>query len=381
MTSADRRRVVILGSSGSIGRQAIEVARSHPDLVEVVGLATGSDEATLRAQADLLRVRHTALGAEGSIELAAIEDADVVLNAIVGAAGLTASIAALSTGKVLALANKESLVAGGEVCLLAAEAGGGRIVPVDSEHVAIAQALRGCSRDEVARITLTASGGPFRTARDLGGVTPEQALEHPTWNMGPKVTIDSATLMNKGLEVIEAHFLFAIDYDRIDVVVHPQSVVHGIVELNDGSALLQAAPTDMRLPIQAALLGDERVRACAPRVDLASVGSLGFEEVDHGRFPSVRLAYEAGRRGNGYPAVLNAANEEAVHAFLDGRIRFTDIAGVVEGTLADHQPTSVRSLEAVLKVDEWARLNARRLVDEVQSSGAASLDRVLGRAP
>ena len=374
-------RVVVLGSTGSIGRQAIEVAKAHPDRLEVVGLATGSDEATLRAQADDLGVRHTALGGDESAELATLDHADVVLNAVVGAAGLKASVAALDAGKTLALANKESLVAGGPVCRRALERGGGRIVPVDSEHVAIAQCLRGTSMDEVARVTLTASGGPFRETPDLDAVTPDQALQHPTWKMGPKITIDCATLMNKGLEVIEAHFLFDLDYERISVVVHPQSLVHGIVEFRDGSSVLQAAPPDMRLPIQSALLGEERIWSGLDAVDLSTAGALEFEPVDRERFPALDLAYEAGRRGDSFPAVLNAANEEAVNAFLAKSLPFTEITQVVEETLSSHTPTPIEDLEAVLEVDGWARDHARGLIEASARRGKRVVERVLGRAP
>jgi 1-deoxy-D-xylulose-5-phosphate reductoisomerase len=310
--STDKVRVVVLGSTGSIGRQALDVAAAHPDQIEVVGLVAGSDSETLRAQVDATGARHHGLGADAGAELAALGEADVVLNAIVGCAGLPASVAALRAGKVLALANKESLVAGGRVCLDAAAEGGGSLVPVDSEHAALAQCLARCDRAEVARVTLTASGGPFRTRRDLSSVTRDEALAHPTWSMGPKITVDCATLMNKGLEVVEAHWLFGFGYDDIDVVVHPQSIVHGMVELRDSTLLLQAAPADMRIPIQAALLGDGRVAGRYERLDLAAIGSLEFEQVDHARFPALGLAGRAGRSGGTAPAVLNAANEVAV---------------------------------------------------------------------
>ncbi|MDQ3878734.1 MAG: 1-deoxy-D-xylulose-5-phosphate reductoisomerase, partial [Actinomycetota bacterium] len=292
-----RRRVVVLGSTGSIGRQALDVIAAHPDRFSVVGLAAGSDSQALAAQASDFGVERTALGADDAVELARLSEADIVLNAIVGAAGLRASVAALSEGKVLALANKESLVAGGDVCLDAARAGGGTIVPVDSEHAALSQCLERVDRHEIRRVVITASGGPFRQRADLSDVTVEEALAHPTWSMGPKITVDSATLVNKGLEVIEAHYLFGFGYDSIGVLVHPQSVVHAMVELRDGSTVAQFAPADMRLPIQAALSAPERIDLDLPPVDLAQSGPLTFEELDHSRFPAVGLAYEAGRRG------------------------------------------------------------------------------------
>jgi 1-deoxy-D-xylulose-5-phosphate reductoisomerase len=357
-----QRRVVILGSTGSIGRQAIDVVRAHADRFRIVGLVAGSDEKALREQAQELAVEHAGLGGAAAVEHAVLPEADVVLNAIVGAAGLKASVAALEAGKLLALANKESLVAGGDVCAAAAERGGGSIVPVDSEHAAIAQCLEGRDPRSVARIVLTASGGPFRGRADLSNVSPEDALQHPTWSMGPKITVDSATMMNKGLEVIEAHYLFGMPYERIGIVVHPQSVVHGIVELADGSTLMQAGPPDMRIPILAALAHPERPSSRAPTVGAELIGSLEFEPLDHGRFPVVGLAYEAGRRGRSYPAALNAANEIAVRAFLDRSLRFTDIVAIIEAVLESHRPVDATNLDAVLEADEWARAEADRLV-------------------
>ena len=335
----------------------------HSDLLQVVGLGAGRNEQSLRRQAAELGVEHVGLGDRDAIGLATLAEADIVLNAIVGAAGLRASVAALEAGKTLALANKESLVAAGEICLAAADRSGARIVPVDSEHAAIAQCLQGIPQDAVARICLTASGGPFRDRADLSDVTKDEALDHPTWSMGPKITIDCATLMNKGLEVIEAHFLFGLPYDAVDVVVHPQSVVHGMVVLADGSMLMQAAVTDMRLPIQAALLGSQAVPGATSQPDLTKLGPLEFEPLDRERFPAVDLAYAAGRAGRTCPAVLNAANEEAVRGFLDGRIGFTEITGVVETTLTAHDPVPAGNLDTVLEVDSWARLYARGVID------------------
>jgi 1-deoxy-D-xylulose-5-phosphate reductoisomerase len=362
------RRVVILGSTGSIGAQTIDVIKAHPERFEIVGLVAGHDAQGIERQARELGVTHYGLGAESARALAGLEEADVVVNGIVGAAGLEASIAALRAGKVLALANKESLVAGGEVCLRARDASGAAIVPIDSEHAAIAQCLEGRASEVVARIVLTASGGPFRTRADLDGVTTREALAHPTWSMGRKITIDSATLMNKGLEAIEAHHLFGLDYDRIGIVVHPQSVVHGIVELVDGSMLMQAAPTDMRIPIQAALTWPERLASPTAPVSLTDVGSLDFEAVDDARFPAVRLAYQAGRNGRSYPAALNAANEVAVGAFLNEAISFTDIPRIIEQVLESHTPVGAFELEAVLAVDAWARAEAHRRIGSVSET-------------
>ena len=360
---SSRRRVAVLGSTGSIGRQALEVIRAHPDRFEVTAIAAGSDQAGVMQQSQELGVDVVGLGEADSVGLAGWEGADVVLNAIVGAAGLRASVAALQAGKTLALANKESLVAGGEVCARAAAQGGGTIVPVDSEHAALGQALAGVDGSDVRRIIITASGGPFRTRADLSDVTPEEALAHPTWSMGPKITVDSATLMNKGLEVIEAHHLFGLGYDRIEVVVHPQSVVHGAVELVDGTLLMQAAPTDMRIPIQAALSHPERVASDWGSFDLGGLGTLDFEQVDRARFPAVDLAYDAGRRGGSFPAVLNAANEVAVGAFLERRLPFGGIWEIVERTLDAHEGAPVPDVDAVMEVDAWARARASRSID------------------
>ena len=356
--SASPRRVAILGSTGSVGRQALEVIERHPDRLRAVALVAGSDVVGLVEQAQRFGVERTGLGQEAAIDIASSDDVDIVLNAIVGAAGLRASVAALTAGKALALANKESLVAGGLICAAAAERGGGRVYPVDSEHAAIAQCLRGRDPDEISRITLTASGGPVRTRADLSDVTPEDALAHPTWSMGPKITVDSATLMNKGLEVLEAHHLFGFDLNEIDVVVHPQSIVHGIVQLTDGSMLMHAAVADMGLPIQMALLDDGGSSQSFGSLDLAAAGQLTFEELDHARFPAVDLAYEAGRKGGTYPAVLNAANEVAVEAFLARRLGFLDIVCVAEAVLEAHEPTPADELDAVLEADSWARARA-----------------------
>ena len=346
----------------------------------MVTLAAGRDEKTLAKQASEFGVSRTGLGAVAAAELATLDDADIVLNGIVGAAGLGPSLAALEAGKILALANKESLVAGGEACLSAATRGGGRIVPVDSEHAAISQALQGAPDKAVDRICLTASGGPFLRRSNLNNVSKEDALAHPTWEMGPKITIDCATLMNKGLEVIEAHFLFGVDFDHIDVLVHPQSIVHGMVVMKDGSVLMQAGSADMRVPIQAALTGAERIDSGAEQLDLASIASLDFERVDHNRFPSLGLAYKAGRAGGSAPAVLNAANEEAVRGFLEDRVRFVDIPSIVEETLGAHEVVPARDLQTVLEVDTWARDHARGVIETASKGLRRIVERVLGRS-
>jgi 1-deoxy-D-xylulose-5-phosphate reductoisomerase len=368
-----QRRVVILGSTGSVGRQALEVIRTNSDYFEVVGLVAGRDADSLSAQARDFPGAETGLGEEAAVRLAALDRADIVLNAIVGAAGLRASLSALSSGKTLALANKESLVAGGELCLTTAQQSGGRIVAVDSEHAAIAQCLSQTRIEDVKRIVLTASGGPFRNTADLSRVTPEEALKHPTWSMGPKITVDCATLMNKGLEMIEAHHLFDLPYDSIDVVVHAQSAVHGIVELKDGSMLMQAAPTDMKIPLQAALSDPDMLDAPVAPLDLTDASPLTFEPLDVNRFPSVQLAARAGRAGKTFPAALNAANEEAVEAFLEGRVAFTDISRVVDEVLTQHEPLDATIEENVFEADAQARRLAREVIDRLLPTVATGL--------
>jgi 1-deoxy-D-xylulose-5-phosphate reductoisomerase len=332
--------VVILGSTGSIGTQALDVLRRHRDEYRVVALAAGRHSELLEQQAaefdvDPGMVRACAETPEVLGELAAHPDADVVLNAVVGFAGLPATLGALNAGKRLALANKESLIAAGPVVAKARAAGGGEIVPVDSEHSAVWQCLRGGRPSEVGRIILTASGGPFRgrNAAELEHVAPADALAHPTWNMGDKITIDSSTLMNKGLEVIEAHELFGVGFDQIEVVVHPQSVVHSMVEFVDGATIAQLSMPDMRLPIALALAAPNRLPHPYGAIDWATLGSLTFEVPDRETFRCLDLAYQAGRAGGTAPAVLSAANEIAVEAFLGGRIRWPQIATIVEETL------------------------------------------------
>jgi 1-deoxy-D-xylulose-5-phosphate reductoisomerase len=357
------RDVVILGSTGSIGTQALDLVRAHPDRFSVVGLtAGGGNPAAFAAQREEFEPAFTGTGEAASVEAAAL-DCDVVLNAITGAVGLRPTLAALDAGNTLALANKESLIVGGPVVTTRARPG--QIVPVDSEHSALAQCLRGGAPDEVRRLVLTASGGPFRgrSREELHDVTPAQALAHPTWSMGPVVTVNSATLVNKGLEVIEAHLLFGIPYERIEVVVHPSSVVHSMVEFYDGSTMAQASPPSMLIPIALGMSWPDRVPDAAPPVDWATEQTWEFLPLDREAFPAVELAREAGRRSGTAPAVYNAANETCVEAFLAGRMRFTDIVSTIERVLGRHDVPSTTdqlSVEDVLDADAWAREEARR---------------------
>ncbi len=390
-----RRDIVLLGSTGSIGTQATDIIRRNPGRFRVAGLAAGGGNPGLLASqalefgAEVVAVARDSAAADlqlavtaqaATLGLAAGQlpkilagpDAvaevaawpcDIVLNAVTGAVGLAATLAALDAGRVLALANKESLIMGGP--LVTARAAPGQIVPVDSEHSAIAQCLRGGNPDEVGRLVLTASGGPFlhRSRAELGDVTPEQALAHPTWDMGPLVTINSATLVNKGLELIEAHLLFGIGFDRIEVVVHRQSVVHSMVEFTDGSTIAQASPPDMRIPIALALGWPSRVAAAAPAIDWTASHTWTFEPLDAGAFPAVALARQAGLAGGAAPAAYNAANEECVDAFLAGRIQFTGIVDTVARVVSEHDGSGrdAVTIEDVLAADHWARDRAREL--------------------
>ncbi len=382
------RRVVLLGSTGSIGTQAIDVVDGAPHLFEVVALSAGGGNLELLARqavhtgaaavgiaggdprrlATLIDHAAAAAGKSGyrpeivsgpdaSTRIAEFE-ADVVLNGITGSIGLAPTLAALKSGATLALANKESLIVGGE--LVKAAARDGQIVPVDSEHSAIAQCLRSGTAGEVEKLILTASGGPFRgrSREELHGVTPEEALAHPTWDMGVMVTTNSATLVNKGLEVIEAHLLFDVPLDRIDVVVHPQSVVHSMVQFIDGSVIAQASPPDMRLPIALGLGWPDRVPRAAAACDWTKAATWTFEPLDVTAFPAVDLAKDAARQGSTFPAVFNAANEEAVTAFHDGRIQFTDIVDTVDAVLSEHTGSSRLTVESVLDAESWARARA-----------------------
>ncbi|MFB8387895.1 1-deoxy-D-xylulose-5-phosphate reductoisomerase [Microbacterium sp. NPDC055910] len=356
------RRVLILGSTGSIGTQALDVIRGNPGRFEVVGLSAGSNRVTLAAQADEFGVEHTALGAVEAEQLVRDVDADVVLNGITGSVGLGPTLAALEAGRTLALANKESLIVGGE--LVTSIAAPGQIVPVDSEHSAIAQALRAGERHEVRRLVLTASGGPFRgRSRDaLSAVTPAEALAHPTWDMGRVVTTNSATLVNKGLEVIEAHLLFGVPYGDIDVVVHPQSIVHSMVEFTDGSTILQASPPDMRLPISLGLDWPRRIAGVGAPLDWSSAVSWTFEPLDGDAFPAVSLAKRVGRAGGTYPAVFNAANEQAVDAFHEGRLSFPGIVETVERVVELHEAPDELTRASLTDAETWARAAADRAI-------------------
>jgi 1-deoxy-D-xylulose-5-phosphate reductoisomerase len=380
VSPAGRLRVLILGSTGSIGTQALEVIAANPDRFDIVGLAAGGANPDLLAR----QRAETGVGAIAIADPAAADrigdvtfsgpdavtrlvretEADVVLNALVGALGLEPTLAALATGARLALANKESLVAGGPLVLRAARPG--QIVPVDSEHSALAQCLRAGTADEVATLVLTASGGPFRgwSAADLESVTPEQAGAHPTWSMGPMNTLNSASMVNKGLELIETHLLFGIPYERISVVVHPQSIVHSMVTFADGSTIAQASPPDMKLPISLALGWPQRVAGSAAACDFSTASSWEFEPLDDAVFPAVDLARAAGQAGGCMPAVYNAANEEAAEAFLAGRIRFPAIVGTIADVLqaADQWAAEPATVEEVLDAQRWARQRAREAI-------------------
>ncbi|WP_239455313.1 1-deoxy-D-xylulose-5-phosphate reductoisomerase [Nocardioides gilvus] len=366
-----RRDVVILGSTGSIGTQALEIVRANPERFRVVGMTAGGGNRELfEAQVAEFSPVRSGLGEEASVEAASMEAA-VVLNGITGAVGLRPTLAALEAGNVLALANKESLIMGGEVVTRAAAPG--QIVPVDSEHSALAQCLRSGSGGEVEKLVLTASGGPFRgrTRDQLADVTLAEALNHPTWDMGPVVTINSATLVNKGLEVIEAHLLFDIGFDRIEVVVHPTSVVHSMVEFTDGSTLAQASPPTMLIPIALGMAWPDRVPGAAPGVDWTTAQTWEFIPLDDEAFPAVSLARRAGEQARTAPAVYNAANEVCVQAFRDGDLGFVDIIDVVGATLTAHDVGSYEqplTLDEVLAADAWAREEAGRLVAATQSS-------------
>jgi 1-deoxy-D-xylulose-5-phosphate reductoisomerase len=371
------RRILIVGSTGSIGTQALDVVERSDEL-ELVGLAAASSWEPLLAQAGRFGVPRVALadpdaaaraaehssievlaGPQGLVELITETDCDLVLNALVGSAGLGPTVAALGEGIDLALANKESLVVGGELVMALAEATGAELIPVDSEHSALYQLLATEPPGSVERLVLTASGGPFRGRTEVESVTRDEALAHPTWDMGGKITIDSATLMNKGLELIEAHHLFGVPYDRIDVVVHPQSIVHALVHLNDGASLAHLGYPDMRVPISYALHHPERADVPVPMLDLVEVGALTFERPDVETFACLRLAREAAEAGGTAPCVLNAANEVAVHAFLRGELPFAGIARVIDSTLAEMPAQPVRHFSDLYEADSHAREVAR----------------------
>jgi len=355
--------VVILGSTGSVGVNTLKVIEQYPGRFRVVGLAARANEVDLLAQVRRWRPMASALftrdGIEGLCRLATLPQADIVVNAMSGTAGLLPTYEAVKCQKRIALANKETLVAAGELIMAEAKKRDVTIIPVDSEHSAIFQCLQGASVKDVRRLIVTGSGGPFRGRRTLSGVTPAQALKHPTWRMGKKITVDSATLMNKGLEVIEAHHLFGLEVSRIEVVIHPQSIVHSLVEFVDGAVLAQLSVTDMRLPIQYALSHPHRWGGLIPSLDLPALEHLSFEKPDRKRFPCLDLAYEAAVMGGTMPAVLNAANEEAVGGFLKGRLPFVKIPTVIEKVMRAHRSRPA-TLAGVLEADRWAREEALR---------------------
>jgi 1-deoxy-D-xylulose-5-phosphate reductoisomerase len=385
------RHVLILGSTGSIGKQALDVIEHSDDLM-VVGLAAGSDQATLLAQAEHHRVDVVALadgdaaasaadsfgpgtvhaGVDGLMRLIIETDCDIVLNAIVGSAGLAATIASLGEGIDLALANKESLVVAGELVMQLAEATGAALIPVDSEHSALHQLIGTEPPGNVERLVLTASGGPFRgrTRAELANVSVEDALAHPTWQMGGKISIDSATLMNKGLEIIEAHHLFGFDYDCIDAVIHPQSIVHALVDLNDGAALAHLGHPDMRVSISYALHHPARADVPLKRLKLADVGSLTFEAPDRESFPCLAIAESVGRIGGSAPCVMNAANEVAVAAFLGGKIPFLAIPETIDRTLEAVEHVPIGHFSQISEIDEEARAKADEVIGETVRTGA-----------
>ena len=386
--SGGRKRVVILGATGSIGESALKVARDIPDRMEIVGLAANSNAEKLAAAANETRAQSVCLvdetridiltreleykprilgGQEGLREIARLTNAEMVLVAIVGTGGLRPALAAIEAGKDLAVASKEILVMAGEIVTREAQENGINVLPVDSEHNAIFQCLDGKNSLDVRRIILTASGGPFRETprKDFDSITPEQALKHPTWNMGPKITIDSATLFNKGLEMIEAHWLFGVEMDRVEVVIHPQSIVHSMVEFADGSTLAQLSYSNMCFPIQYAVTWPARVPNTLPPLDFSKLSRLEFSTPRYEDFPALNLARRAGETGGTLPAVLNAANEVAVAGFLDRQVRFPDIWQIVEEVMNRHTSVAHPDLDAILQADHWARQEAQEYVKSV----------------
>jgi 1-deoxy-D-xylulose-5-phosphate reductoisomerase len=385
-TSEKRKRVVILGATGSIGESALKVARDIPDRMEIVGLAANSNAEKLAAAANETRAQSVCLvdetkldiltreleykprilgGQKGLREIARLANAEMVLVAIVGTGGLRPALAAIEAGKDLAVASKEILVMAGEIVMREARENGVNVLPVDSEHNAIFQCLEGKSSSDVRRIILTASGGPFREMprTDFKSITPEQALKHPTWNMGPKITIDSATLFNKGLEMIEAHWLFGVEMQRVEVVIHPQSIVHSMVEFADASTLAQLSYSNMCFPIQYAVTWPDRVPNTLPPLDFSKLSRLEFFTPRYEDFPALNLARRAGETGGTLPAVMNAANEVAVAGFLDGQVRFPDIWQIVGEVMNRHTFVAHPDLDAILQADQWARKEARGMLD------------------
>jgi len=385
-TSGKRKRVVILGATGSIGESALKVARDIPDRMEIVGLAANSNAERLAAAANETRAQSVCLvdetklniltreleykprilgGQEGLLEIARLTNAEMLLVAIVGTGGLRPALAAIEARKDLAVASKEILVMAGEIVMRQARDNGVNVLPVDSEHNAIFQCLEGKSSLDVRRIILTASGGPFREMprKDFGSITPEQALKHPTWNMGPKITIDSATLFNKGLEMIEAHWLFGVEMQRVEVVIHPQSIVHSMVEFADGSTLAQLSYSNMCFPIQYAVTWPDRVPNTLPPLDFSKLSRLEFFTPRYEDFPALNLARRAGETGGTLPSVMNAANEVAVAGFLDHQVRFPDIWQIVGEVMNRHTSVAHPNLDAILQADQWARKEARGMLD------------------
>jgi 1-deoxy-D-xylulose-5-phosphate reductoisomerase len=383
-TAEKRKRVVILGATGSIGESALKVARDIPERIEIVGLAANSNAEKLAKAANETRAQSVCLvdetkidilkralqyepriftGRKGLLEIACLTNAEMVLVAIVGTGGLRPALVAIEAGKDLAVASKEILVMAGEIVMSEARDNGVSVLPVDSEHNAIFQCLEGKRSSDIRRIILTASGGPFReTARsDFGSITPEQALKHPTWNMGPKITIDSATLFNKGLEMIEAHWLFGVEMKRVEVVIHPQSIVHSMVEFTDGSTLAQLSYSNMCFPIQYAVTWPDRVPNTLPPLDFSKLSKLEFFTPRYDDFPALNLARRAGEVGGTMPAVMNATNEVAVAGFLDRQVRFADIWQIVEEVMNRHAPVAHPDLDAILRADQWARTEAQGL--------------------
>jgi 1-deoxy-D-xylulose-5-phosphate reductoisomerase len=380
-----RKRVVVLGATGSIGESALKVAHDIPERMEIVGLAAKSNAEKLAAAANRIRPKAVCLCDEGKIDrlrsaleyepqilsgekglrdIASIEEAEMVLIAIVGTGGLRPALAAIEAGKDLAVASKEILVMAGEIVTGKARERGAHVLPVDSEHNAVFQCLEGKNPCDIRRIILTASGGPFRetASEEFDSITPERALKHPTWNMGPKITIDSATLFNKGLEMIEAHWLFGVEMSRVEVVIHPQSIVHSMVEFFDGSVLAQLSHSDMCFPIQYAVTWPERVPNSLPPLDFGKVSKLEFFKPRYDDFPALKLARKAGETSGTLPAVLNAANEVAVAAFLDGRARFPGIWRTVEEVMTRHSTVAHPDLDEILRADQWAREQVHSII-------------------
>jgi 1-deoxy-D-xylulose-5-phosphate reductoisomerase len=384
-SSRKRKRVVILGATGSIGESTLKVARDIPERMEIVGLAANSNAEKLAAAANETRAQSVCLvdetkidalqralaykprifaGQKGLLEIACLTEAEMVLVAIVGTGGLRPALAAIEAGKDLAVASKEILVMAGEIVMREARDNEVNVLPVDSEHNAIFQCLEGKNSLDIRRIILTASGGPFREIprKDFNSITPEQALKHPTWNMGPKITIDSATLFNKGLEMIEAHWLFGVEMKRVEVVIHPQSIVHSMVEFADGSTLAQLSYSNMCFPIQYAVTWPDRVPNTLPPLDFSKLSRLEFFTPRYDDFPALNLARRAGEAGGTLPAVMNAANEIAVAGFLDRQVRFPDIWQLVEEVMNRHTPVAHPDLDAILQADQWARKEAQGCV-------------------